>query len=242
MKTKLYILLIFVGLHSFVLGQKTVSFRAVDNLTINADYYETFAESNKYMLMFHQAEYSRGEYQQIAERMIKLDFNCLAVDLRYGKEVNYVNNETAEQARQNKMNVTLLSCEKDIEAAINYIQTNDPGALIFLMGSSFSASLCLKVAKDRDDIQAVIAYSPGEFFNTLSIAEYLKGLKTPTYIGCTQSEYPYVQQLSAGIEASKFVVYKPENGNGKHGVETLWWDSDTREECWLSLMFFLKDF
>ena len=113
MKTKLYILLIFVGLHSFVLGQKTVSFRAVDNLTINADYYETFAESNKYMLMFHQAEYSRGEYQQIAERMIKLDFNCLAVDLRYGKEVNYVNNETAEQARQNKMNVTLLSCEKE---------------------------------------------------------------------------------------------------------------------------------
>ena len=156
MKTKLYILLIFVGLHSFVLGQKTVSFRAVDNLTINADYYETFAESNKYMLMFHQAEYSRGEYQQIAERMIKLDFNCLAVDLRYGKEVNYVNNETAEQARQNKMNVTLLSCEKDIEAAINYIQTNDPSALIFLMGSSFSASLCLKVAKDRDDIQAVV--------------------------------------------------------------------------------------
>ena len=242
MKTKLYILLIFVGLHSFVLGQKTVSFRAVDNHTINADYYETFAESNKYMLMFHQAEYSRGEYQQIAERMIKLDFNCLAVDLRYGKEVNYVNNETAEQARQNKMNVTLLSCEKDIEAAINYIQTNDPSALIFLMGSSFSASLCLKVAKDRGDIQAVIAYSPGEFFNTLSIGEYIKGLKTPTYIGCTQSEYPYVQQLSAGIEASKFVVYKPENGNGKHGVETLWWDSDTREECWLSLMFFLKDF
>ena len=77
---------------------------------------------------------------------------------------------------------------------------------------------------------------------TETTPEYIKGLKTPTYIGCTQTEYPYVQELSAGIEASKFVVYKPESGNGKHGVETLWWDSDTREECWLSLMFFLKDF
>lgn len=239
---KLYASLLILGLSVLAMGQRTVSFNATDGLTINADYYETFAESNKYMLMFHQAEYSRGEFQQIAERMIKLDFNCLAVDLRTGKEVNYINNETAELARQNKINVTLLSCEKDILATINYVITNDPSAQIFLMGSSFSASLCLKVAKDRNDIKAVIAYSPGEFFNTLSIAQYIKGLETPTYIGCTQTEYPYVSELASGISAQNFVLYKPEGGNGVHGVETLWWDSDTREECWLSLLFFLKDF
>ncbi|MCQ2959011.1 MAG: dienelactone hydrolase family protein [Bacteroidales bacterium] len=223
-------------------GQKSISFQAEDHVEVFADYYETFAESNKYMLMFHQAEYSRGEFQQIAERMIKLDFNCIAVDLRQGNEVNFVNNETALKAKQEKFNITLLSCEKDILAAINYVYSIDPYAQIFLMGSSFSGSLCLKVAKDRSDIKAVIAYSPGEFFSSLSITQYIKGLKVPTYIGCAQNEYSYVSQLAEGIESTKFVLFKPEGSNGLHGAQTLWWDSDTREECWLSLLFFLKDF
>lgn len=227
---------------SFAYGQRGLTFYATDQVEIYADYYETFAESNKYMLMFHQAEYSRGEFQQIAERMIKLDFNCLAVDMRHGKEINYVNNETAIKAKQSGMNVTLLSCENDILAAINYVYSIDPYAQIFLMGSSFSASLCLKVARERGDIKAVIAYSPGEFFGTMSVAEAIKGLQVPTYIYCTQNEYPYVTQLASGITAAKQVIFKPEEGNGAHGAQTLWWDSDTREECWLSLLFFLKDY
>lgn len=239
---KYFAAIISLLLFSNLFAQKAITFESSDEVEVYADYYETFAESNKYMLMFHQAEYSRGEFQQIAERMIKLDYNCLAVDLRQGKEVNYINNETAINAKQLKLNVTLLDCEKDILATINYVYSIDPYAQIFLLGSSFSGSLCLKVAKDRSDIKAVITYSPGEFFSSLNIAEYIKGLNVPTYVGCTQKEYPYMTQLTEGITATKFVLFKPEESEGLHGAQTLWWDSESREECWLSLLFFLKDF
>ena len=223
-------------------GQRIVSFKASDGLEVTADFYETFAESNKYMLMFHQAEYSRGEFQQIAARIMKLDINCIAVDLRYGNEVNYINNETAMLAKLNNYPQTMLDCEKDMLAAIEYVYSIDSSAQIFLMGSSFSASLCLKIAKDRNDIKAVIAYSPGEFFGDLSIAQYVKGIQIPTYIGCARSEYNYVSQIAENITSSTRVLFKPEEADGSHGAKTLWWDSKTSEEFWLSLLFFLKDF
>ena len=242
MKKSFFIFFLLIGFSVFSWGQKTISFLSTDSLEVTADLYETFEESHRYMLMFHQAEYSRGEYSQIAARIIKLDMNCVAVDLRYGNEVNFINNETAMRAKQTNKPSFMIDCENDIIGAINYIYSIDSTAKIFLMGSSFSASLCLKVAKDRDDIQAVIAYSPGEFFGELNIGRYITGLTTPTYIGCPQSEYSYVSLLAAGVEAPKTVVFHPENGDGQHGAKTLWWESDTCEEFWLSLLFFLKDF
>ena len=227
---------------SIAYGQRVLTFKTSDSLEVTADFYETYAESNKYMLMFHQAEYSRGEYQQIASRIIKLDINCLAVDLRYGNEVNFINNETAMRARLDGHSISMMDCEKDILAAIDYVYNMDSTAKIFLMGSSFSGSLCLKVAKDRNDIQAVIAYSPGEFFTDFSVEEYLKGLNTPTYIGCSRNEYSYASQLAEGITSTKSVIFRPEGSGGMYGACNLWWNSDTSEEFWLSLLFFLKDF
>ena len=227
---------------SIAYGQRVLTFKTSDNLEVTADFYETFAESNKYMLMFHQADYSRGEFQQIASRIIKLDMNCIAVDLRYGNEVNYVNNETAMRARLNGNTISMMDCEKDIIAAIEHVYTMDTAAKIFLMGSSFSASLCLKVAKDRNDIQAVIAYSPGEFFGDFSVAQYLQGLKTPTYIACPRNEYTYVSQLAEEITSTKSVLFRPEGSGGMHGARCLWWNSEASEDFWLSLLFFLKDF
>ena len=227
---------------SLTYGQRLLTFKTSDGLEVTADFYETFAESNKYMLMFHQADYSRGELVPIASRLIKLDMNCIAVDLRYGNEVHYINNETAMRVRLNVNTISMMDCEKDILAAIEYVYTMDPTAKIFLMGSSFSASLCLKVAKDRNDIQAVIAYSPGEFFGDFSVAQYIQGLETPSYIACPRNEYTYVSQLADGITSPKSVLFRPEGSGGMHGARCLWWNSDTSEDFWLSLLFFLKDF
>lgn len=238
-----FISVFFLFLVCFIAyGQRVLTFKTSDDLEVTADFYETYAESNKYMLMFHQADYSRGEFTPIASRIIKLDINCIAVDLRYGNEVHYVNNETAMRARLNGNTISMMDCEKDILAAIEYVYTMDSTAKIFLMGSSFSASLCLKVAKDRNDIQAVIAYSPGEFFGDFSIAQYIQGLETPSYIACPRNEYTYVSQLAEGITSSKSVLFRPESSGGMHGARALWWNSETSEDFWLSLLFFLKDF
>jgi len=225
-----------------VKSQRLITFMASDSLEVTADYYETDVQSNKYMLLFHQAEYSRGEYQQIATRLIKLGYNCIAVDLRFGNEVNFVNNETAMRAKKGGYSATMLDCEKDMIAAIDYVKSIDKNPRIFLLGSSFSASLSLILAKQRDDVEAVIAFSPGEFFGTdLNVESEIIGLKKPVFVGCPRSEYYYVTQLMSGVESKKKVVFKPEGSDGLNGAKTLWWESATRDEFWLSLLFFLKD-
>lgn len=239
-----YIYIVLFCLFAFhTQAQRTVIFLASDGLEITADIYDTDVDSKKYMLLFHQAEYSRGEFQQIATRLIKIGFTCIAVDLRYGNEVNFVNNETAMRAKKDGFASTMLDCEKDILAAIAYVKTLDVKPRIFLMGSSFSASLCLKVANERSDIEAVIGFSPGEFFGTqLNVEEAVRGLQTPFFVGCPRSEHYYVLQLLSGTQSSKKIIFKPESSDGLHGAKTLWWESATRDEFWLSLLFFLKDF
>ncbi|MCQ2606894.1 MAG: alpha/beta hydrolase [Bacteroidales bacterium] len=226
-----------------VWGQKIVTFTAADGLSITADVYETFEPSNKYMLLFHQAECSRGEFQQIAKRLVKLDYNCVAVDLRYGNEVNFINNETAMLAKSGNYAVSMLDCEKDILAAINYVRSENPNAELFLLGSSFSGSLCLKVAVDSSSLfKAVIAYSPGEYFGEMSMAEYVKPLQIPLYVACNRNEYSYVSAMVKDVATKKKVVFRPEKNTKEHGAKSLWWESDGNESFWLSLLFFLKDF
>ena len=222
-------------------AQQFVTFKSSDNLTISADFYETEAVSKKWMIMCHQEEYSRGEFKEIAQRMIKLNYNCLAIDLRSGGEVNYVTNETAGEAKSEGKSQTLISCEVDILSAIEYVLSREKDAEIVLFGSSFSASLCLKIAKERPDIRAVIAFSPGEFFAPqISIKKTISGISIPMYIGCTKSEFQYVKEMFENVKPQKLIIFRPEKADGLHGTKTLWWESSTRNEYWLSLLFFLN--
>lgn len=224
-------------------AQRLVTFSAADGLEVSADLYETDIESHRYMILFHQAEYSRGEFQQIATRLIKLGFNCLAVDLRYGNEINFIHNETAMRARQGNFEVSMLAAKRDMEAAISYVKSLQDSVSIFLLGSSFSASLALIMANERTDITAVMAFSPGEFFGEkYQVEERLRGLSIPVFVGCPRSEYFYVTQLVSGVTSRNKIVFRPESSDGLHGAKTLWWESQTRDEFWLSLLFFLKDF
>jgi dienelactone hydrolase len=240
-KKIVYIIFLQLGFLVSTRAQQFVTFKSSDNLTISADFYETETVSKKWMIMCHQEEYSRGEYKEIAQRMIKLNYNCLAIDLRSGNEVNYVTNETAGEAKSLGKSQTLLSCEIDILSAIEYVLSREKDAEIVLFGSSFSASLCLKMAKERPDIKAVIAFSPGEFFSPqISIKKAISGLSIPIYVGCTGSEFVYVKELFSNVKPQKLIIFRPEKADGLHGAKTLWWESPTRNEYWLSLLFFLN--
>lgn len=237
----LFILFLQVSLLTSIKAQQFVAFQSSDSLTISADFYETETDSKKWMIMCHQAEYSRGEFKEIARRMIKLNYNCLAIDMRSGGEVNYVPNETANEAKSLGKTQTFLSCEIDILSAIEYVLSREKDAEIVLFGSSFSASLCLKIAKERPDIRAVIAFSPGEFFTPqLSIKKTISNLSIPIYVGCTKSEYLYEKDMFEDVKPQKVVIFRPEKADGIHGAKTLWWESSTRNEYWLSLLFFLN--
>ena len=113
------LLLYAAGLFS----QERVYFYAPDSLKISAFLYayNDDPDNNKpYILLFHQANYSKGEYKETAPKLVKLGFNCLAVDLRSGGEVNYESNETASRAQAQGLPTRYVNAEQDVRAAIEY--------------------------------------------------------------------------------------------------------------------------
>ena len=73
----------------------TITLSSADGLEITADEY-VVSDTLPYILLFHEQESSRGEFQTIAQRLCKMNYNCLAVDLRNGGNNNNVSNETAK--------------------------------------------------------------------------------------------------------------------------------------------------
>src|SRR4051812_45624084 len=121
MKTPRSILSVCILLMYYTAGsQTTITFASRDSLMITADLYKT-DDNAPFMILFHQAGYSRGEYNEIARKLNKLGYNCLAVDLRAGEEINGVKNETAARAKEKKKPTEYLDAEQDMIAAINYV-------------------------------------------------------------------------------------------------------------------------
>lgn len=223
----------------YVRGQEKVTFLASDGLTITADLYIT-NKDNPYILLFHQGGYSRGEYKETAKKLIKLGYNCLAVDLRSGEEVNFIQNETAILAKKSGFPNSLPETEKDILATIDYAYHRSNKRLV-LFGSSFSASLCLKLAKNNPNVKAVVAFSPGEFFEPeFSVKEEIKGLMKPVFVASSQREISYIKELLTFVPDENKTIFTPKEGPGLHGSKSLWESSDANNEYWLALMMFFS--
>jgi len=227
----------------FALGlrsQDRVTFLASDNLEIVAHLYEIDA-SYPYIILLHQGNYSKGEYKEIAISLLKLKYNCLAVDLRNGGTVNAVPNETANNAKEFGVLRSMYDARLDLDAAVDYIYEKSKQNIV-LLGSSYSGSLALIKAKNDARIKAVIAYSPGEFFrNKLLIHDVLEGIDKPVYIAGTQMEYPYLKKLAELVPKENLVVFQPQNDSGKHGAKALWKSEKGAHEYWLSLLMFINN-
>jgi len=223
------------------IAQEKINFFASDNLKITADLYLK-DKSLPYIVLCHQANSSRGEYLEIASRLLKLNYNCLALDLRVGDNINYIKNETAERAINNNIPHSFIDAKKDIEASLKYLKkyTHKP---VILFGSSYSASLCLLIAKNNLNVKAVIAFSPGEYFRPeLVVKDAITGLNIPVFASATAIEYDYVLQLLSGINENLKTIYTPAAGKGLHGAKELWQTSETSDECWLQLLLFFQKF
>jgi len=235
MKAIAFISLLFVGLD--ICSQEKVSFYSSDSLKITADLYLNNYQS-PFILLFHQSESSRGEYKSIAPKLQKLGYNCLAVDLRCGSKTNYIENETAQRAHERYFPSRNIDALKDMEAAIAYIRKFNRNKVI-LFGSSYSASLALLIAKGLPEIQAVIAFSPGEYFRPeISIKDTITGLSVPVFIASTEMEYNYVAEMLSGIDNKYKTLFKPEKGRGIHGAKALWENSQDYDACWFQLTCF----
>ena len=223
-------------------AQKTINFPSLDGLPITADFYES-KSTDPYLILFHQARFSRGEYKETADKFVKLGYNCLAVDLRSGDEVNYVKNLTAEAAREKKLPTEYMNAKQDMQAAIEYaFKLSKKPVVVF--GSSYSASLSLLLAKENPHVKAVIVFSPGEYFDKENLVrDTIAGFSKPIFATSSAQEFPYMKELFAKVAPLNLNLYKPSN-KGDHGSKVLWEKSPDNKEYWLALMMFfsqLKD-
>ncbi len=220
-------------------AQEEVTFKAKDGLMVYATEY-VIDKDKPFVLLFHQAGYSKGEFKEIAPKLLKLGYNCLAVDLRSGGDVNFVPNETAAGARKLHLQTSYLDAKQDIEAAIDYAygKSNQP---IVLFGSSYSASLVLLVGKTNEHVKAIIAFSPGEYLKPdVNMALSVEHIQKPVFAACSQREFVYVEEMLNGVSSNYKTIFKPQDNQGTHGAKALWDSCKASNEYWLALYLFFK--
>ncbi len=238
MRKILFLCLLGLNFANTSIAQQKVTIPSKDSLPITADMYSV-DENKPYIILCHQAGYSRGEYKEIATKLNKLGYNCLAIDLRSGGEVNGIKNETAAAALKKKKPQGYLDAEQDILAAIDFVYFSSEKPVI-LWGSSFSASLVLKVATYNDKVKAVMAFSPGEYFKGINLADKIKILNKPLFVTSAKSEATDVLTLTKSIMSKNKVQYIPK-GAGGHGSRVLWNNSPDYLDYWTAVILFLRD-
>lgn len=217
---------------------RRVKFPSKDGVTITADMYEA-DPSYPWVVLFHKAQSSRGEFQRIAPKLNKLEVNCIAVDLRSGKESNFIINETFVLAKETGLKTEYLDSEIDMKAAIEkaYIIARKP---VIIFGSSYSASLAMKLGQEMSQVAAVIAFSPGEYFgNKLKVEDVASQLSKPTFIACGADEKEYVKPLADKVRTDKKIFFAPPKG-GAHGAACLDKGTEGETEYWIQMINFIQ--
>jgi dienelactone hydrolase len=233
------IVFLILMLNTLLYGQQTVTFTAEDGVTVTADHY-VLSTQKPYLILLHQAGYSRGEYRETAPKLANLGFNCLAVDLRSGLEVNFIKNQTVVDAEAKGFTTNYVDALMDIRAAINYVAARSKKPII-LVGSSYSASLALIEATKNFKIKAIIAFSPGEYFSdSISVKKQTHNLFIPILALSSKLEYTEMDKMLCHIPKKFLTTFHPSLGEGVHGSRAIWERNPNHEEYWMALTQFFS--
>ena len=227
------------------LTQEKITFPSKDGLTVTADLYKSHPSSSPFIVLFHQAGWSRGEYGEIAPKLNEMGFNCLAVDLRSGGGVNGIKNETNAAAKRANKGTDYLDTYQDIEAAIDYTKSNQVQGKILIWGSSYSSSLVLKYAGDNvGDLDGVLSFSPGEYFKSESksyVVSSVKNISIPVFVTSSKNEKNSWENIFAAMPSSQKRSFLPKT-KGNHGSKALWSKFADSNEYWEAVSSFLSQF
>ena len=223
-----------------------VNFAAADDVQIFGDLYRSDAgASAATILLFHQAgSDARGEYTNIAIRLMDNGYNVLAIDQRSGGDrFGGVNRTMAGLERQD---YGYCEAYPDLEAALRYMRAEGFDGPLAVWGSSYSAALVFQLAaKNVDDIDAVLGFSPGSGppLRECSLSPYLDQLEVSRIAFRPQSEMEVesVQAQSLQLKASgvQFHVADP----GVHGSSMLNAErvGASTEATWTVVLKFLSE-
>jgi len=208
----------------FTQAGESVTFPSVDGLTLTADVSLVAEKDAPFMVLCHQAGWSRGEYSETAKWFNGLGFHTLALDQRSGGEVNGVVNQTAERAKAKGLGTNYLDAKQDIEAALAYVRDTYSPATLVLIGSSYSASLVLRIAGEGTyPLAAVLAFSPGEYFQDQPnyVSAKAAEIQALVFITSAAKERDQWAGIAQAIPKDQVNTFVP-NEKGEHGSRALW--------------------
>lgn len=221
----------------FAAEAKAVHLKAADGVTVFGSYYPA-AHPKAVILLFHQAGSGKGEYATIAPRLVAAGYSALAIDQRSGGTL-YGSNETAAHVAGQP---SFLDAAQDLQAAVDWgVAQHVP---VVVWGSSYSSSLVFPLAvKNSGKIKAVLAFSPGEYFDDKALVRTAAAkVGVPAYITSSPSsdEVSAAKGIADAMRPGLATRYVPKDG--VHGSSTLIAKRDPKgaESNWQPVLAFLK--
>jgi pimeloyl-ACP methyl ester carboxylesterase len=226
-------------------GFKSVDFPTAGGIQGRADVYANKNKSATLILLFHQAGWSRGEYREIAPKLVKAGYRVMAVDQRSGGGVNGVQNETHYRATRMGLARSYLDAYVDMKAALSYARKELKAGRIVVWGSSYSSSLVFRLAAEHpENIVGVMAFSPGEYFKKEGahyVQAFAKRVKQPVFVTSSKKEREVVKPIFDAAPAKKKILFTPAS-KGQHGSRALWNKGADHDVYWASVNGFLKEY
>lgn len=225
----------------------TIAFASGDGIEITADLYMPHPAQAPFIVLFHQAGWSRGEYNEIAPKLNRLGYNCMAVDQRSGEHINGVDNETFTRARKAGTSTELLDAYADMQAAVQYVHTQCAPQQLIVWGSSYSAALALVLAAEyKERINGVLSFSPGEYFarfgkSSTFVRDAVSSLAIAVFITSAAKEQGQWQGIFTAIPSAQKVSFLPTTA-GNHGSRALWNRFDDNDVYWQAVTNFLTQY
>jgi len=240
----LQLLVVITGLALPVYGQKQITLTASDGVKVYGDFYPAGSNSQPYILLFHQAGSNRAEYAPIAPRLVKLGFNCLAIDQRSGGDLWGQQNETVGGVGHNGEYPDAL---KDLEAALAWARSSGNNGKVLVWGSSYSAALVfLLAAEHQQEVAGVLAFSPGEYLDAPdAVHDAAAKISVPIFVTSAKDrqEIAAAKSILAVAPAQQKTQFVPHIA-GVHGSSTLREDKNRagESENWRAVEEFLDNF
>lgn len=227
-------------------AQTLTKIKSGDGIEIAADLYQMHPDTADFIILFHQAGWSRGEYLEIAPKLNARGFNCIAVDQRSGNGVNGVDNITYKNAAGAMKETKYLDAYMDIEAVVQHVSKNYAKGKVIIWGSSYSSSLVLRYAGEHGDmIDAALAFSPGEYFKAFGkpadyIQSFASTIDDPVFITSARNEKANWWPIYEAIPGEEKTFFVPES-LGNHGSRALWRKFTDHRAYWTAVDAFLSD-
>lgn len=217
-----------------------VTLVASDGVELAGDSYRAASPTAPVIMLFHQADSGKSEYATIGPRLVELGYNAIAIDQRAGGGLFEPPNTTVQRLGRS---APYLEVMRDMEATLAWAHRTYPGAPIYAWGSSYSAALVFALAaRHPREIAAVIAFSPGEYFDDKRyVRDAGRHVRVPVFIDSASdpTEERNAREIAAAVRSSTKETFVPHDG--VHGSATLREDRDPAgaAENWEAVSAFL---